>query len=154
MKKQPKKNPALRFLFFVYCLVMLWLLFGRSSGWVEGLTYEEQLRQNVNLTPFLTIQNYVYVVLHGSNETLIRHCIVNLGGNIFLFIPAGWLLPRLWPKLRNFFLFFLVCTAAIFLVEVIQLFTLLGSFDIDDLILNLFGMTLGYIFYLVAHPKK
>ena len=37
---------------------------------------------------------------------------------------------------------------------VVQLFTLLGSFDIDDLILNLIGMTLGFIGYHLFRKKK
>ena len=61
------------------------------------------------------------------------------------------MIPKIWPKQRNFFRFFVSCTGIMFLVEVLQLFTLLGSFDVDDLILNLFGMTLGFILY---HLKR
>ena len=71
-----------------------------------------------------------------------------------LFIPIGFLLPRIWPKLRNFFLFVLVCTASILLVESVQLFALLGSFDVDDIILNLGGMITGYILCLIIPRKK
>ena len=70
---------------------------------------------------------------------------INLVGNVVLFIPAGWLLPRLWRRFRNFFLFILTCAVSIFLIETLQLFTLLGSFDVDDIILNLSGMLLGYL---------
>ena len=147
-------QPLLRFLFLVYCSVMLWLLFGRSYGWVDGLTYEQMLRQNINLTPFLTIGNYLHVVLYHSNDALKTHCIINLLGNILLFIPAGWLLPRIWKKQRFFPRFFLTCVLAIFLVEVLQLFALLGSFDVDDLILNLFGMTLGFLSYRLFTGRK
>ena len=149
-KKQVNTQPFWRFAFLVYCGVMLWLLFGRSSGGIEGLTYEETLRQNINLTPLLTIRNYWYVILHRSNPALVRHCFINLAGNVLLFIPAGWLLPRLWKPMRNFFLFFLTCSPAILLVETVQLFTLLGSFDVDDVILNLGGMLLGYLSYAVG----
>ena len=152
-KRDSTSQPFLRFLFLVYCAVMLWLLFGRASGWIEGLTYEEMLRQNINLKPFFTIGNYLHVVLHRTNKPLITHCIINLVGNVVLFIPAGYLLPRLWKKQCNFFRFFFTCAAAIFLVEVFQLFTLLGSFDVDDLILNLLGMTIGYLFHLLTHLK-
>lgn len=156
MKKRDRASqPFLRFLFLLYCAAMLWLLFGRSSGWTEGMTYEQMLRQNINLTPFFTIRNYLHVVIHRSNEALIPHCIINLLGNVLLFIPAGWLLPRLWKKMRNFFWFFLTCTLSILLIELLQLFTLLGSFDMDDLILNLSGMTLGFIgFHLISLFRK
>ena len=154
-KREHTTQPFLRFLFLLYCAVMLWLLFGRSSAWIDGLTYREMLGQNINSTPLFTIRNYLHVVLHHSNEALVTHCVINLLGNVLLFIPAGWLLPKLWKKQRNFILFLLTCTLTIFFIEVLQLFTLLGSFDVDDLILNLFGMTLGFVgFHLLRALKK
>lgn len=152
-KSKAKRQPLVRFLFLVYALIMLWLLFGRENGWTEGLTYREMLRQNMNLTPLLTIKNYWYVVRSGSNPALVRHCIINLVGNVVLFIPLGFLLSRIWPKLQNFFLFLLICTAMILTVEALQLFTLLGSFDIDDVILNLAGMLLGYLLSFCKRKK-
>ena len=152
-KRKEKYTPFIRFLFLLYCGIMLWLLFGRSYGWVEGLTYKQMLQKNINLTPFLTIRNYWQVVFYRTNDAMLRHCIINLSGNIFLFIPAGWLLPRIWRKMRSFFPFFFTCALSIFLVELLQLFSLLGSFDVDDLILNLFGMTLGFIYYHLRNRK-
>ena len=152
-KRKETRSPFIRFLFLVYCATMLWLLFCRSYGWVEGLTYRQMLQQNINLTPFLTIRNYWRVIAHRTNDAMLLHCIINLGGNIFLFIPAGWLLPRIFRKMRSFFPFFFTCALSIFLVELLQLFSLLGSFDVDDLILNLFGMILGFICYHILTPK-
>jgi len=151
MKKKayPKSTPFWRFLFVVYCAVLLWLLFDRTPGWGSADTYAEVLRGNMNLTPFHTIGNYWSVVKGMAFTPLFYHCVINLGGNIFLFIPIGYFLPRLWPSLRNFFFFLLTCTLAIVLVELLQLVTLLGSLDIDDLILNLFGMLLGYLFFII-----
>ena len=144
-KRKSSKTPFLRFLFVLYCAVMLWLLFGRSYGWVDGLNYKQMLQQNINLTPLLTIRNYWNTMLHSTDHQKFQHCMINLVGNVVLFIPAGWLLPRLWRRFRNFFLFILTCAVSIFLIETLQLFTLLGSFDVDDIILNLSGMLLGYL---------
>lgn len=151
-KKNAKVNtqPFWRFLFVVYCAIMLWLLFGRSQGWVSGLSYRQMLQSNINLTPLLTIRNYYGVVQQGPEHSYFIHCVINLLGNVFLFIPAGWMLPKVFPYQRKFFRFFASCTGLIFLVEVIQLFTLLGSFDIDDLILNLAGMILGFLVYHIG----
>lgn len=121
---------------------------------VEGLSYEELLRQNVNLQPLLTIRNYLYVIIHRSNDAVLVHCIINLLGNVLLFIPTGLWLPKLCPKQRNFFRFFFTCLGVILLVETVQLFTLRGSFDVDDIILNLFGMMLGFILYHLTRQKK
>ena len=103
----------------------------------------------MNLVPFHTIGNYWKVVTRWEFTPLFYHCVINLGGNLLLFIPIGYFLPRLWPFLRNFFSFLLTCTLAITLVELLQLVTLLGSLDIDDLILNLLGMILGYLIFMI-----
>lgn len=153
-KRKSNRQPFVRFLFLIYGIVMIWLLFGRPAGWIDGLTYKQMLRQNMNLVPLLTIRNYWYVVKHGTNPAMLRHCIINLAGNILLFIPIGYWIVRLWPRFRNFLLFLATCAGLILMVEALQLFTLLGSFDIDDVILNLAGMTLGYFYALLRHRKK
>ena len=137
----------------MYCAVMLWLLFGRSNGYVAGIPYETQLLQNANLVPLRTIHDYWRVLQNSDNYSLRVHCFLNLAGNFFLFIPAGWLLPRLWKRQRNFFRFIALCFGIIFFVEVIQLFTLLGSFDVDDVILNLLGMAVGFVIHAIGSYK-
>ena len=148
-KRYPKSTPLWRFAFVVYAALLLWLLFDRTPDWGDADTYAQLIRGNMNLVPFHTIGNYWKVVSRLEFTPLFFHCVINLGGNIILFIPIGYFLPRLWPFLRNFFSFLLVCTAAITLVELLQLVTLLGSLDIDDLILNLFGMIIGYLSFLI-----
>ena len=148
MSRQNKqRNLIWRFIAVIYCAVMVWLLFFRSAGWVDGLSYQQQLQHNINLTPFYTIGNYWNVIVHRTNEAVRTHCIINLTGNVILFVPAGYLLPKLWPRQRNYFLFFVTCLGIMFMVEVLQLFSLLGCFDVDDLILNLIGMTFGFIVF-------
>jgi len=149
MKKRSARQPFWRFVFFVYCAVMIWLLFGRSFGWDKSLTYEQMLLRNINTTPLYTIKNYLRVIVDRTNDSVFVHCLVNLLGNIFLFIPIGFLIPKLWKKLRNFFKFFFICLLAILAVELIQLFALLGCCDIDDVILNMTGLTMGYIIWAI-----
>jgi len=152
-KRKLNATPFWRFAFLVYCAVMLWLLFFRSESRNAGLPYKELLKQNTNLVPFYTTKNYLHVLRYSTDRYMRVHCFINLGGNILLFVPAGWLLPRIWGKLRNFFRFIALCAGVIFLVETVQLFTLLGRFDIDDLILNLAGMVLGFILFHLGHRR-
>lgn len=152
-KRKINTQPFWRFLFVVYAALMLWLLFGRSPGWIDGLGYREILKLNINLHPFYTIDNYVNVITKYPNSPYYTQCVIELAGNILMFIPAGWLLPRLFQPMRKFFPFLLTCLLSILFVEALQLFTLLGHFDVDDIILNLTGMLLGYILYALTAKK-
>ena len=153
-KKSADSTPLLRFLFVVYAAILLWLLFDRTPNWGNDLSYADQMRSSMNLIPFHTIKNYWMVVRRMEFSSLFWHCVINLGGNIFLFIPIGYFMPRLWPFLRKFLSFLLSCVLAVVLVELLQLVTLLGSLDIDDLILNLFGMIVGYLLFMISQKKR
>lgn len=149
MKKRSAQHPFLRFLFFIYCAVMLWLLFGRSFGWDDGLSYEQMLLRNINTTPLYTIKNYLRVIVDRTNDSVYFHCLINLLGNILLFVPVGFLIPKLFKKLRNFFSFFFITLLSILAVELLQLFALLGCCDVDDVILNMTGLTAGYCIWAI-----
>lgn len=148
-RKNKLSTPLGRFLFVVYAALLLWLLFDRSFDWTEGLSYRQQLKNNISLIPFLTIKNYWNVVCRQEYNALFFHCVINLAGNVVLFIPIGYFLPRLWIKMRRFFPFLFTCILSVCLVEILQVLTLLGSMDIDDLILNLFGMIVGYLIFMI-----
>lgn len=143
---KPNKTPFLRFLFLLYCGGMLWLLFFGTRQPDYG-NYWAQIQENYSIKPFYTINNYMRVLLRGANGDLVRHCAINLIGNILLFIPGGYLFPKLFPLLRPFWRFLLFFFGLLLLIESVQLFSLRGRLDVDDLILNLFGLTLGYVLY-------
>jgi len=153
-KRNAKTQPLVRFIFLLYAGVMLWLLFGRSRGFTAGIPYPDQLKERISLVPLFTITNYLRVIIYRTNENAFIHCVINLAGNVLLFIPAGWLLPAIFKPFRGYFKFFTLCTLLILSIELIQILTLLGYFDIDDVILNLFGLSVGYIFYAVKHKRK
>lgn len=142
-----------RFLFLVYCGIMLWLLLYRSHSWNLEVPYKQLLQQNSNFVPLRTTKDYLYVLLHSADTYMRTHCFVNLAGNVLLFVPAGWLLPTLWQRLHNFLRFFTVSCGILLLIETVQLFSLLGRFDIDDLILNLMGMAAGFLLFAIFCKK-
>ena len=129
-------------LFMVYCTGMLWLLFDRP-GYVEGIPYWEQVTHQLNLIPFRTLRLFAGL-LDSPRPEYVRAAVINLGGNIIMFIPLGFLLPRVFSKCTSLSRVLLVTAVIITVVEIIQLFTLVGSCDIDDLILNVFGSGLGF----------
>ena len=127
-------------LFSLYSGFMLYLLFNRSGG-IEGMDYWTQIRANLNLEPFHTIRLFLKVL---NNQTYSSTAFINLGGNVILFVPLGFFLPRVFPCLQKYWKAILATVLIITAVELTQLFTLLGSCDIDDLILNVIGAALGY----------
>lgn len=93
----------------------------------------------VNLVPFRTIRNYV-------KYSGFLHTMINIFGNIIIFVPFGFLLAEIFPKTRNILKILGITFATSFFVEFIQFF--IGrSVDIDDLILNLLGSVIGYFIW-------
>ena len=137
-----KVNTAL---FMVYGALMLWLLFDRP-GYDPALPYWEQVAAQLNLVPFRTLRLFADLLDSGVRSH-IRMAVINLGGNVIMFIPLGFLLPRVFPKLTSLPRVLLSTAGIIAAVELLQLFTLVGSCDIDDLILNVLGAALGYWFH-------
>ncbi len=152
-----KKDRGLRLLFWGYAGVMLWLLLGREPAGTGG-DYWEAVRQNLNLEPLRTLQGYwshlarheYYRDWFGADYPFHAwQAIRNLVGNVVLFVPLGYFLPRLWPGLGRWWRTWAVSALLVTGVELVQLLSLRGSGDVDDLLLNLAGAALGYgIFWL------
>ena len=150
----------LRFLFLLYSAVMLWLLFGQrmDRNVFYGVfsappaleEYWETVKANCNFTPLHTVKQYLHILEHSADSALVMHAIVNLAGNVILFIPLGIFLPGIFEKKAGFSRFILSVIFWIAAVEILQLVTLLGSCDVDDLILNLAGALIGYIIYGIS----
>lgn len=99
-----------------------------------------------NLVPFLEIRRFiVYRKKLGMMAVL-----VNLLGNIAAFLPFGFFLPTLSAKNRNFLYVTLMSFEFSLLIECIQLFSKVGSFDVDDMILNTLGGSIGFLCFLAV----
>ncbi len=153
-KRKEGRHIFQRFCFFLYAACMLWLLFGQRFGDVDISGYQQQLMTNMNLQPFATVRLYIRLLSGGYSETLVRHAFINLAGNVVLFVPLGVFLPGIWPRMRKFFVFVLTVVAGIIGVEILQLLTLLGSCDVDDLLLNVAGAALGFGIWKLFFGRK
>ncbi len=155
VRKQNRRNPVVALFFLGYAALMLYLLFVRNRVGTQELPYWQQVQNNYNLDPFHTVRNYwdvltrpeyylekweVYSVYLFQAKT----AAINILGNIAMFIPLGTFLPALWPKLQKAWKTLLAALLSILAVEIIQLFSLLGRCDIDDLLLNMAGIAVGY----------
>lgn len=108
---------------------------------VEDAAWRINSGEGINLVPFRTIASFF------------KHCsadifLVNIVGNIVVFIPWGLGLPLLWKKQQKAVR---VARNALLLplfIESCQLF--IGrSVDVDDLILNFAGGCIGAVLYFV-----
>lgn len=64
-------------------------------------------------------------------------------GNVLMFIPFGFL-GWVFPKLNDLKSLMYTFISSIVIVEGMQYFTRLGIFEIDDILLNSFGVFIGY----------
>ena len=145
MKRTMKAITAV--LFSIYGLILICILFlGMRSAHTANWTYWTYIRRSFNPIPFKTIGEYL---VRAANHTInISTVWKNLLGNMVLFMPMGFLLPCISPKRFNKFSRAVVTGILIIIgVECVQLFSTLGSFDIDDIILDSLGLTIGFLVF-------
>ncbi|PKM95486.1 MAG: VanZ family protein [Firmicutes bacterium HGW-Firmicutes-1] len=140
-------------LFYLYLFFLAYLLFlSPSFGRTLGVPRE------YNLLPFKTISNYIIYRDYVNTKTLI----INIIGNVVAFMPMGFFVPILFRKKRSFWKVILFSACVSLIVELLQFKFVVGSFDVDDIILNTFGGAIGFVIYnllyriyeLLRHPKK
>ena len=66
--------------------------------------------------------------------------------NILMFLPLGLLLA-IWERQNHFPVYLLTVALSVCLLEAAQYLTRLGSADVDDLLLNLLGASLGFLIW-------
>lgn len=115
-----------------------------AASWKKDVILEGL--STANFTPFKTIKMYIeYSYKLNSAE--------NLLGNIVVLIPFGMLFPLITKKNWGY-LGMLACAFAFVLgIEVFQLFSAFGAFDVDDILLNCLGASLGHLFYRIVSGR-
>ena len=100
--------------------------------------------RSLNLVPFHSIFEY----LAGDNQLLHSFALINLAGNIVIFVPLGVYLTMFGgsKSIGKNLLYVLGFSS---LVEIIQYTFKLGIGDIDDIILNCLGGLLGILLYKI-----
>lgn len=144
-----KKERIISITIFVIYIIALgyFLFFAESMGrTTRGDEY------HYNLQPFFEIKR----IWRSSHILGMKYVILNFAGNVIAFIPFGYLLPKMVKKKPRLFHTVLFSFEFSLLVELTQLISRTGSFDVDDLILNTFGGLIGYILYYgrVVSGKK
>lgn len=106
---------------------------------------EMQQSYDYNLIPLKTILDFIQkATRHEINLDIV---ISNLAGNVIMFLPMSFFLPILFGNKNSYKRYFLISLGIIISVELMQLLLGTGSLDIDDVILNSFGVILGIMLY-------
>lgn len=137
-KRQKKEKSALwlgRVLFGFYLAGLCYFLFFAEN---YGRTGQKIYRYN--LVPLKEIERFW--IYRGK---LGIYSFLNLAGNVMIFMPVGFLIPILWKDRRGFLFTACITFEMSLAIECIQLLSRVGSFDVDDLLLNTLGGILGYV---------
>ena len=139
--------------FICYMILLVYYLFFSE----EYGRHEAYSEYHYNLELFRELKRYLNHRGVIGNELFL----INVVGNVVAFMPFGFLVPVMYREQRregvykgHFFKSFLFVSLLGFLfslsVEAVQLVTMVGCFDVDDLVLNTSGVMLGYIIYFIS----
>ncbi len=143
-----KKRKQLRILgkvlFVVYILFILYFLI--FSDWYGRNQVMEDY--HYNLVPFREIIRF-----WEYRHKLGLWSAINLFGNVLVFVPFGFFDPMA-SKCRSFWNTLIDGLFLSMVVEVFQLITKVGRFDVDDLILNTVGAIVGYLLFVTCNAMR
>lgn len=139
-----KVKRFLHVLFLIYFLILLKVivfkypleqLIAITRTWERDVILEGL--DTANFTLFKTIKMYIrYWGRLNSFE--------NLAGNVVCFMPFGFLLPFLHKDSGHWWVLLINAFVLVSGIELFQLITDFGAFDVDDFLLNCVGAMLGF----------
>ena len=141
MIRNTTRNQKLGWVLFVlYLIALTYLMFFAES---LGRTGNAQAEYSYNLELFKEIKRfYIYREQLGWKAV-----VLNLGGNVAGFMPFGFIFPIISRRGKRWYNTFLLGFFLSFCIEITQLVFKVGSFDVDDLLLNTIGGILGFLCY-------
>lgn len=136
------------------CILLMIIAIHRPSSRYE-------IRPFVNLVPFVHLIDLMKgrieswrkdssIILYLSFYRSIRPWLYNL----LFYVWPGFIVPFIYKKNVKLPKLLAGCAIFSFLVNLIRLLSKCGSFDVDDMILNLCGFSIGYFLYSRIIAKK
>lgn len=128
-------------LFYLYIILLCYFLF-LSERYGRDIISEEY---RYNLELFKEIKRFIRY-----RERLgFENFVVNILGNILAFAPFGFLLPILKKSYRHLIVIAFLSVLFSLTIELLQMYTKVGIFDVDDILMNSIGGVLGYIAFSI-----
>ncbi len=139
-----RTKDILKIVFFLYMVILIKVIVFKyppgqlaviTRTWEKGVILEGL--DTANFTLFRTIKMYIrYWGRLNSFE--------NLFGNVLCFVPFGFLLPFLHRESGHWWVLLINSFLLVSAIEIFQLITAFGAFDVDDILLNCFGSMVGF----------
>ena len=107
-----------------------------ANGCIQPMIFDPKdiFSLNINLVPFQNMFDY----------STTKDMLINIIGNVTMFIPTGIILPVIYKKLRSFPRTVLAGGLISLGIEILQLPFCERTSDVNDLILNTSGVVIGY----------
>ena len=141
-----KKVTSISIVLFIMCLV--WALYFKFGN----INFTKACAKELS---YMTLkQRFLYDIIpfdFGNTHEPGKHLLINIL-NLIIFIPFGVILPlrenriKIIPQA-------LFCFVISLCFEILQLFTLIGGFAADDLLMNTLGYFVGLVLYVCIFKK-
>ncbi len=132
--------------FILYIMAIVYfLLLSDMEFYGRTQTYTDY---RYNFIPFVEIRRFLHSAIYSGSIDYFDIW-VNLVGNVVAFIPFGALIRWARNQTTGFWVVVLYTFLFSLGIEVIQLITKVGVFDVDDLLLNTLGGVIGYLCYRI-----
>lgn len=145
LKNRKKFRIIGKILFVLYIIFIIYFLI--FSDWYGRTGTMEEYHYNLVL--FREIKRF----WNYREEVGLFVMFTNLFGNVIIFIPFGFFMPMA-SKYRSIFSAVFYSFGLSLCVETFQLITKVGSFDVDDLLLNTVGGLVGYIIFVMGEALR
>ncbi|MEG0452848.1 MAG: VanZ family protein [Coprobacillus sp.] len=147
MKKRNVEKIVLYIIFILYICILVKIVLLKNLSLMDLLNRDIVTGyHSINLIPFQTIIDFITM---GNGQYL--RIVSNVLGNIAIFVPLGYLFPILFSKIINKFKMTIIVFGFSLCFESMQYVLYLGTFDIDDLLLNTIGGLIGYLIYRIVY---
>ena len=149
-KKFDLKHEAKLLLMYVNLAVLFRITFfpmhHDANGCIQPLIFDtgDIFPLNINLVPFQSMFDF----------STTKDMLINIVGNITMFIPTGIILPVIYKKLRSFPRTVLAGGLISLSIEILQLPLCDRTTDINDIILNTTGAAVGYAVYTLVKKAR
>lgn len=146
-RKQIDWKTEAQLLLVYICIIVItrftFFPFSQINGRIQPLIFDlsKAYPFRINLIPFVNLFDY---------PESISELLINVIGNIAMFIPLGIVFPIIYRRLNTFKKMMLTGIIFSLCIELIQLPFCTRVSDIDDIILNTTGWCLGYAIYYIG----